>query len=219
MVALPSPPVLALLAGRVRAFPRPAAEPSAIAKFPLSGRVAITRLGLAGDEQADSLHHGGVEKAIHHYPFDHYPLWREEIGAHPLLAAPGGFGENVSTLGMTEETVRLGDRYRLGSALIEVSHGRQPCWKIAHHFDRADLTKRVVATGRAGWYYRVIEEGAAEAGDTLALVEEGLGAWPLARLFEVLISGKDAAAADLRALAANPVLAEAWRMRARQMFG
>lgn len=210
--------VLALLRGKASAFR--AAELSAIAKSPIAGPVAISPLGLDGDEQANRIFHGGVDKAIHHYPFDHYAAWRSELGDHPLLRAAGGFGENISTLGLTEDRVWLGDRFRLGTALIEVSHGRQPCWKLSHRFGRAELTARVVRTGRAGWYYRVLEPGQASAGDRLTLVERGLREWNLARLFAVLIGNKARQhPAEWRELAALPVLAEAWRHRARRLLG
>ncbi|WP_333606179.1 MOSC domain-containing protein, partial [Novosphingobium sp.] len=111
-------PVLSIQCGKVRPFRR-LDEPSAIQKEPVNGRVRVHRLGLAGDEQADLTAHGGPDKAIHHYPHDHYPFWRQAIGDHPLLAAWGAFGENVSTEGLTEETVCIGDRWRLGSALVE----------------------------------------------------------------------------------------------------
>ena len=209
--------VLALLTGRIRPFRAPD-EPSAIAKSPIAGPVTITPLGFAGDEQADLVHHGGADKAIHHYPFDHYAFWRGQFGDNDRLTAPGNFGENISTLGLTEDMVWLGDRFRLGTALIEVSHGRQPCWKQGHHFGRPDLTARMVRTGRAGWYYRVLEPGQATAGDRLTLVERGLPEWNLARLFAVLIGGKaERSPAILRELAALPVLAEAWRRRAREL--
>jgi MOSC domain-containing protein YiiM len=211
--------VLALLAGKARAFRAPD-EPSAIAKSPLSGPVAITAQGIAGDEQGDPVRHGGADKAIHHYPFDHYAFWRSELGDHRLLSTPGSFGENISTLGLTEDRVWLGDRFRLGTALIEVSHGRQPCWKLSHHFERPDLTAQVVRNGRAGWYYRVLEPGTAAAGERLTLVERGLPDWNLARLFAVLIGDKARRDPDtLRELAELPMLAEAWRYRARELLG
>lgn len=217
--------VLALLTGQVRTFYTPdesGARPdlSAIHKSPLSGPITISALGLVGDEQADRVHHGGPDKAIHHYPFEHYAFWRGELGDHHLLAAPGGFGENISTVGLTEEMVWLGDRFRLGSALIEVSHGRQPCWKLGRRFGHAELTARVVHNGRAGWYYRVIEPGQAAAGETLTMVERGLPEWNLARLFAVLIGGQGKREPGaLRELASLSVLAAAWRLRARELLG
>jgi MOSC domain-containing protein YiiM len=203
-----------------RALPFRGDEASAIAKAPAGAPVAVGPLGLAGDQQADHVHHGGRDKAIHHYPFDHYAFWRGEIGDHPLLSAPGGFGENISTLGLTDHDVCLGDRFRLGTALVEVSHGRQPCWKIGHRFQIPRLTAMVVETARAGWYYRVIEGGKVMAGDRLELVERSLPDWTIARLFDVLVAGgHKREAAALPMLAALPVLAEAWRARARSLIG
>ncbi len=212
----PAPHLLAVLTGTIRPFRK--TEPSAIAKAPVSGPVAVTRLGLAGDEQANPVHHGGPDKALHHYPYDHYAHWRGVLDDHPLLAMPGAFGENIATLGLTEDAVWLGDRFRLGTALVEVSHGRQPCSKLDHRFGRKGVCAGIVRNGRSGWYYRVVEEGVLGPGDTITLVERGLPAWSLARLFAVLVGGeRDQAGA--RELAGLAVLAEAWRARAAQLAG
>ena len=210
--------VLSILTGMAAPF-RGEDEPSATAKRPRIGPVAIDPLGLAGDEQADLTVHGGPDKAIHHYPFDHYTMWRGEIGEHPLLGAAGAFGENISTQGMFEAEVCIGDRFRLGTALVELSQGRQPCWKIDHHFDRKGMTARVVKTGRSGWYYRVIETGIVQAGDSIALLDRPHGEWNVARVFELLIAGRgrhDPAA--FRALAGMEVLAPTWRSKAVRML-
>lgn len=175
----------AVLAGRAVDYTRPGSR-SAIAKRAVEGRVAIGVEGLAGDEQGDRRVHGGPDKAIHHYPRDHYAAWRDEIGTHPLLQAAGAFGENISTDGITEADLCLGDRLRLGSALVEVSQGRQPCWKLSDRFGIADMARRVQDSGRSGWYYRVLEAGTVQAGDTLALVERPHPGWPLPRLSELL---------------------------------
>lgn len=210
--------VLAVLTGTVAPFR--ADEPSAIAKRPADAPVQVTPLGLAGDQQADRVHHGGLDKAIHHYPFDHYAHWRSALGEHPLLDQPGGFGENIATSGLVDADVCLGDRLRLGTALVEVSHGRKPCWKLGHRFGRPELTALVVQNGRAGWYYRVLEPGMVGAGDRLELLDRPLPQWPIARLFELLIGGgHKREAARLRELAALPVLADAWRSRARDLAG
>jgi len=211
--------ILALLSGRIAPF-RANDEPSAIAKSPVSGPVTIGAMGLAGDEQADLRVHGGIEKALHHYPFDHYPAWNEELVGHSLLAAPGAFGENISTLGLLETEVCIGDRFRLGTALVEVSQGRQPCWKQGHRFGLPEVTARMVETRRNGWYYRVIEPGAAQAGDRLELLARPLPEWNVARVFGLLIAGdhkRDPAA--VRALAAIEVLAAPWRRRAGELAG
>ena len=194
-------------------------EPSAIAKAPVAGPLRISLMGLEGDEQADRKHHGGADKAIHHYAFDHYADWRAELGELPVLAGAGGFGENISTLGLSEDKVWLGDRFRMGTALVEVSHGRQPCWKLDHRFG-APMVAHIVRNRRCGWYYRVLEPGVVQAGDRLECVERGLEAWPISRLFHVLISGGHKAdRAVLRDLARLPVLAVAWQSRAAELYG
>ena len=177
--------VNALLAGKAVTYTRPGSV-SAIAKHPLAGEVRIGELGIEGDEQGDLRVHGGIDKAVHHYPFEHYASWRDEMGAHPMLEAPGAFGENISTQGLTEATVCLGDRFELGDVLLEVSQGRQPCWKLNDRFDVPDMARRVQDTGRSGWYYRVLHAGHAQAGDTLTLIERPHPGWPLARLAALL---------------------------------
>ncbi|MCA0210042.1 MAG: MOSC domain-containing protein [Proteobacteria bacterium] len=205
-------PILAVLLGKARPFRGD--EPSAIGKLPVACAVAVGAMGLSGDEQADRTVHGGVDKAIHHYPADHYDWWREYLGDTPLLDAPGAFGENISTSGLDEENVFLGDRFRLGTALVEVSQARQPCWKLDHRFQARGVMAQVVKTRRTGWYYRVLEPGEVRAGDTLDLVDRPWPEWSLASLFALLIGGeaKDRPA-DLRALRDVPVLAETWKVR------
>jgi MOSC domain-containing protein YiiM len=191
---------------------------SAIAKQPVSGAVRIGWLGLAGDSVADPVHHGGWDKAIHLYPQDHYGWWRERKPDHPLLEKPGAFGENIASRGMTEEEVCLGDRFSLGSAVVEVSHGRQPCWKLDHRFGARDVMATIVKTARCGIYFRVLREGEAEAGAMMELLERPLPQWSIARLFRLLIGGGHKDEPDaVRALADMPVLAEAWRDRARKL--
>jgi len=191
---------------------------SAIAKQPVSGAVRIGWLGLAGDSVADPVHHGGWDKAIHLYPQDHYGWWRERKPGHPLLEKPGAFGENIASRGMTEEEVCLGDRFSLGSAVVEVSHGRQPCWKLDHRFGARDVMATIVKTARCGIYFRVLREGEAEAGGMMELLERPLPQWSIARLFRLLIGGGHKGEPDaVRALADMTVLAEAWRDRARKL--
>lgn len=174
-----------VLAGKAVEFTRPGSR-SAIAKSPLEGRQRVTLLGILGDQQGDLRVHGGPDKAIHHYPADHYARWRDDIGAHPLLDAPGAFGENISTHSMAEDAICLGDRFRLGTALVEVSQSRQPCWKLSDRFAVSDMARRVQDSGRTGWYYRVLEEGEVQAGDRMTLEARPHPAWPLARLIELL---------------------------------
>ena len=185
MTTRPSATIDAVLTGRAVDYTRPGSR-SAIDKQAVEGPVRIGPEGLAGDEQGDRRVHGGPDKAIHHYPRDHYASWQGEVGAHALLQAAGAFGENISTAGITEADVCLGDRLRLGSALVEVSQARQPCWKLSDRFGIADMARRVQDSGRSGWYYRVLETGTVQAGDTLALVDRPHPHWPLPRLSELL---------------------------------
>lgn len=159
---------------------------SGIHKTPRSGQVVVTKCGLSGDQQADSKHHGGPEKAIHHYPYEHYDLWRRDLDPVPaVLSSAGAFGENFSTTGLTESNVCIGDVFQVGTAVVQVSQGRQPCWKLNCRFGVDDMALRVQISGRTGWYYRVLEEGEVWAGCELVLKERCHGGWSLARIVEV----------------------------------
>jgi MOSC domain-containing protein YiiM len=159
-----------LLTGSVQPL-GPRAVPSGIDKAAVTGRAWLGREGFRGDEQGDRKHHGGPEKAVHHYAFEHYARWREAIGEHDLLTRPGAFGENLSTIGLTEAQIAIGDTFRAGGAVIQVSQGRQPCWRLNLRFGLPDMALRVQTSGRTGWYYRVIQEGFVAAGDDLVLVD------------------------------------------------
>ncbi len=194
----------AVCTGTARPFNR--VETSAIMKRPREGRVQVLADGLAPDEQADRRVHGGPEMALHLYPLDHHAFWHEHIGAHDLLAEPGAFGSNLAVSGLTEEMVHIGDRFRLGSAVIEVSQPRQPCWKIEHRFGRKGMVAAIIRSGRCGWYFRVLEPGEVAAGDSLERIAPGAQEWSVARVFAALVAGKAtpeerAALADLAPLA------------------
>jgi MOSC domain-containing protein YiiM len=210
-------PILALLTGK--AVPFSQGQRSGIRKEPLDGTAKITFLGLAGDEQADLSVHGGPDKAIHHYPFDHYARWAANAPEQDALNLPGAFGENVSTFGMMEDEVCIGDQFQFGSARVEISQGRQPCWKQAARLEWTTLPAMMVRERRCGWYYRVLEEGTAEAGDSLVLLDRPQPDWTVARVFGLLIAGdhkKDPAA--LPSVAALKVLHEGWRWRALDLL-
>ncbi|WP_328804949.1 MOSC domain-containing protein [Parasphingopyxis marina] len=194
-------------------------EPSAIRKSSREGPVVIGPLGLEEDEQADLRVHGGPDKAVHHYPFDHYPFWKAMVPDHPRLDAPGGFGENISTSGLAESDVCIGDRFALGSAVVEISQGRQPCWKQGHVMEWNQLVAHMVKHRRIGWYYRVIEPGEVRAGDRLDLIDRPLPQWDVRRVFGLLIGGegKDELSA-VEQLAELTVLAEEWRAKARRLL-
>lgn len=178
-------PLEALLLGELAAIDERGTL-SGIDKKPVSGSVHLSMTGFVGDHQGDLKRHGGIEKAVHHYPADHYRLWRSEIGSAMVLDQAGAFGENLSTSGLTEGNVAVGDRFRLGDALLEVSQGRQPCWKLNKRFGITDMARRVQQSGRTGWYYRVIEEGRVCADDVLALVDRPCPGWTIHRLWHYL---------------------------------
>lgn len=190
------------------------AELSAIGKSPVKGLVEILEFGLVGDMQADTKNHGGPDMAVHQYPLDHYPWWNDRLGGHELLNETPAFGENIVAAGLTEQDVHIGDRFRLGSVLLEVSQPRQPCWKIEHRFQRKGMVKAIIQNHNCGWYYRVIETGSAQAGDQLEWVETGHEDWSVARLFAKLYDpAAKASVEELREIAALDKLCALWRRK------
>ena len=136
-----------------------------IFKEPVEGRVRVRTLNLEGDGQADLNVHGGDTKAVYVYPSEHYRFWREELDGREL---PWGmFGENLTTTGLDEETVRIGDRFRIGTAEFQVTEPRMPCSKLGLRFGREDILKRFLASGRSGFYFSVLREGDVGAGDAI----------------------------------------------------
>lgn len=203
--------IKAVLIGTPRSF-GPKGHPSSIAgRYPVSTPVAVGPEGLAGDAVGDPRNHGGADKAIHHYPRDHYAAWIDDLAPAPaILGEVGAFGENISTTGLTEDTVCVGDVFRAGSALLQVSQGRQPCWKLNVRFDRKDMAKQVQSTGRTGWYYRVLEPGMISAGDSLVLHDRPQPEWTLSRVLTTLYV--DTMNLDaLAAIAELPELNAGWR--------
>ena len=163
-------PVIAFFAGAVRPMPGDG-RPTAIFKLPVDGPVQIGKEGLVNDAQADRRVHGGPEKAVHHYPLENHRRLAAQFDEQAAGFVSGGMGENISTEGMTEENVCIGDVYSVGSVRLQVSQPRSPCWKIDAKFDREGITRFVAEQGIAGWYYRVLQAGSAQAGDSLHLVE------------------------------------------------
>ena len=181
---------------------------SGIWKLPVPGPVFVGRINLAGDAQADLKVHGGPDKAVLAYSADHYAGWQCEL---ELTEMPyGSFGENFSLSGIAEAEVCIGDTYALGGVRVQVSQPRQPCWKLGRRWKRPDLPERVIASGRSGWYLRVIAEGHVDRGQTLELLERPFPQWSVARVAEIRYRGQH----DLEsteALAACPLLSETWR--------
>jgi len=179
---LPPVSIPQFLVGKACPF-GPRGEPSAIAKQPVTGSLRLTLMGFVGDEQGDGLHHGGADKALHHYPADHYPRWGEDLPQVPAGCwGIGTFGENLAPLGLTEDQVCLGDLFRLGTTLIQISQIRQPCWKLNVRLGIPDMAQRVQDLVRTGWYYRVLETGEVAPGVELSLVDRPHPDWSLKRL-------------------------------------
>lgn len=206
--------IAGLYVGRAAAF-GPKGESSAIVKSPVD-RAEVTHLGLAGDEQADLSVHGGPDKALHLYPRDHCDWWRmQRPNMRAALDAGARFGENLTIADIDENAVAIGDRFRLGTALVEVSQGRQPCWKLGHRFGDPGLVAAVVQSVRCGWYFRVIERGRVAVGDAMTCVERPHPDLTVDRVFRALFHP----AADrtlLAELAGLATLAQSWRERALQ---
>ncbi len=139
-----------------------------IFKEPVSGRVMLRTLNLDGDGQADLVNHGGVHRAVYAYPVENYNHWRRELGRDGF--GFGQFGENFTVQGMTEDDVHIGDVFRVGGALVEASQPRPPCFKLGIKMGMARFPKLFLASGRVGFYMRVLEEGEVGAGDVLDLV-------------------------------------------------
>jgi len=151
---------------------------TSIFKKPIEGRVAVRRHNLAGDRQADLRVHGGPYKAVYAYASEHFPYWAAEL---PEMELPwGAFGENLTLSGLTEETAFIGDQFRVGSAVLQITQPRMPCFKLGIRFQRSDMVKRFWRSGYAGIYFAITEEGALETGDELELVHRDAGGVSLA---------------------------------------
>ncbi|MCS2147075.1 6-hydroxyaminopurine reductase [Scandinavium manionii] len=145
-------------------------RPSAIAKLQVDGELELTERGLVGDEQAEKKIHGGPDRALCHYPREHYADWVREFPEQAELFCAPGFGENLSTVGLTEKNVFIGDIFRWGDALIQVTQPRSPCFKLNYHFGINDLSSLMQSSGKMGWLYRVIMAGKVSSEQPLELV-------------------------------------------------
>jgi MOSC domain-containing protein YiiM len=141
-----------------------------IFKEPIAGRLMLRTLNLDGDRQADLSVHGGPSKAVYTYPSEHYDFWKREL---PGLELPWGmFGENFTSAGLFESDLNIGDRFRVGSAVVMVTEPRMPCYKLGIKFGRSDIVKKFLASERTGFYFAVLQEGEVGAGDPIELIEK-----------------------------------------------
>ena len=192
----------------------PDAVLSGFVKSAVQGRINITPLGVEGDEQADLSVHGGLEKAVYGYSLENYADWISDHPQHVKSLVPGGFGENLCITGLREADLCVGDVHRIGTCALQVCQPRQPCFKLALHFSDKKLPKAMIHTGRAGWYYRVLESGSAAPGDGVQVIDRPNPDFPFTRL--VALGGKARASADeLARLQDMPGLASQWQEWAR----
>ena len=181
--------------------------PTGFFKAPVAGAVLLGRLGFEGDRQADLKHHGGPDKAALVYAWEHYAYWARILGYDP---GPAFMGENLTVEGLTEETACIGDVYRIGEALVQVSQPRVPCFKVNIRSGRPDMLKLAMETLYTGYYLRVLEEGRVAPGDRIQRVSRPEGAPTVAWANRVRHREKENVA-DLQRLLAAAGLAEAWR--------
>jgi MOSC domain-containing protein YiiM len=173
-------------------------------KTPTENPVNVTNLGIDGDGVADHKHHGGIDKAVLAYSNDRYGYWQEKL--KPLMVSenakvlekshteksnsetigPGGFGENLTIAGWDEGTVCIGDRFEIGSVIVEVSQPREPCWKLGRRWQEKMLPKYVAQCGYTGWYFRVTQPGQLQKGNAVTLVHRPNPSWTVQRANDAL---------------------------------
>jgi MOSC domain-containing protein YiiM len=179
-----------------------------IFKTPVSDPIRLRTLNFDGDRQADLSVHGGADKAMYAYPAEHYAFWHREL---PDMALPWGiFGENLTTEGLSDDTLKLGTQLRIGSAIVVATQPRLPCYKLGLRFGRDDIVKRFFASGRPGIYFKVILEGEVAAGDPIVVVDPAEDSVPLSEVTRLYAHDKDDLE-GLRRIVGIPALPEGWR--------
>ena len=180
---------------------------SGIFKAPVRGALRLGEHGLEGDGQADAKHHGGADKAVCVYAVEHLSYWEGRLG---LRLQPGAFGENFSTQGLVEEEVRIGDAFRVGTALVQASQPRVPCFKLGARHGRGELVPWVKETGLTGFYLRCLEPGEVRDGDEVSLLEEAEHGFTVAEANRVM-HGKGLDVEGIERLLAVPELSAEWK--------
>ena len=186
-----------------------------IFKEPVEGRVTLRRLNLDGDRQADLSVHGGLTKAVYVYPSEHYNFWKVEL--REMKLPPGSFGENFTTAGLHEDEVNIGDKFRIGSALVRVTEPRMPCYKLGIRFGRTDIIKKFLASERTGFYLSVLQEGEVGAGDDIELIERDKQAVRISDITRLFARDKRNTQLLRRAIDLE-ALPESWRQHFRQQL-
>jgi MOSC domain-containing protein YiiM len=192
-----------------------------IFKSPVEGPIELKQLNLCGDRQADLSVHGGPYKAVYAYPSEHYSYWRQQL---PQADLPwGAFGENLTTEGLFEDSLYIGDQLRIGTALLQVTQPRVPCYKITIRFDRDDMIKRFIKSNTSGFYFSVVEEGQLAAGDKIEIVHRDPAAVSVADINHLYYRTARPGIADAENLLHRAVnleaLPESWRDHLRHRAG
>ena len=180
---------------------------SGIFKAPVAGTVRLGRLNLAGDGQADLRVHGGADKAVYVYPFEHYAFWAGELGRKDF--SHGQFGENFTTTGLLEDGVCIGDVFQIGEARVQVTQPRTPCFKLGIRMAEENFPARFTAANRTGFYLRVLEEGMIAAGDAIKRVEHAAGSMTVREVFHLRHVG--GTRAEYERATRLPGLSSSWR--------
>jgi MOSC domain-containing protein YiiM len=187
---------------------------TSIFKTPVAGRLAVRGHNIAGDRQSDPRVHGGPYKAVYSYPVEHYSFWREREQLPQIELEYGMFGENLTTEGLIEDAVYIGDQFRIGSAVLQVTQPRMPCYKLGIRFQRADMVKRFWQSGRSGIYYSVVAEGDLAAGDLIERVAHDVDSISVADV--VRLYRGDEKNAELFERALRAPLSGSWKEELRE---
>jgi MOSC domain-containing protein YiiM len=213
------PTLLSLNTGRSAALKLPhGSTRSAIMKSAVTGPLELRTNGLVSDEQTDLRFHGGPDKAVCVYPFDHYPFWEDRLGRE---LEPGAFGENFTTSGLLETEVCIGDIYAIGNVLVQVSQPRPPCFRLAALHQRPDIAKWVVSTGYTGFYLRTLRPGMVEPGASINLLSRLNPGLTIARTNDVSYASHPPEAevtAVMEAPGLAPALRDALQDRVRHLL-
>jgi MOSC domain-containing protein YiiM len=177
-------------------------------KVPTDEPVNITQLGIEGDGVADLKHHGGIDKAVLAYSDDRYSYWKEKLD--PKEIGVGGFGENLTITGWDESSVCIGDQFKIGTVILEVSQPREPCWKLGRRWEEKMLPKYVAQCGYTGWYFRVACVGQLKNSDEVTLVHRPNPSWSVERANDVLY-GRIVDASVMAELFLLQELSAAWK--------
>ena len=201
--------IISITVGRPRLVMRNG-EPvsTGIYKEPVAGRLMMRTLNLDGDRQADLSVHGGPEKAVYVYPSEHYAFWKQEL---PEMDLPWGvFGENLTTEGLFETEVHIGDKFRIGAAEVMVTQPRMPCYKLGIRFNRTDILKRFLKSERSGFYLSVLREGEVGVGDEFQLIKKNDSGVRVVDVTRLYSSDRENVELMRRAIATD-ALPESWR--------